>query len=330
MPEVGSLVWQRYGSGYVHGILLDEHPLASFERDALHREIRRTQGPASHHFGYGANGLLAVHRWQNLDERGRSLERPRPWRAWAYDAAGQLMTLDDAWRDQKAYRYDGSHQLIAIEHADGARSEYEYDALGRRVAKHHTPADGAQQTTLFMWDGDWMMQEVRTGRTSHEDRAVTYVPHPDHDGPLTRLADGQAWHYVTDHLGTPQELYDEQREVVWAADLSAYGRTARWLTRVVDNPIRFPGQYRDEESGLHYNRFRYYDPMVGRYINQDPIGLAGGFNNYTYSDSQPSCSIDSLGLQTVVIGAIGGGAVAGPPGAAVALTRRERLYAKKQ
>ncbi|WP_421746677.1 RHS repeat domain-containing protein [Burkholderia multivorans] len=206
------------------------------------------------------------------------------------------MTLDDAWRDQKAYRYDGSHQLIAIEHADGARSEYEYDALGRRVAKHHTPADGAQQTTLFMWDGDWMMQEVRTGRTSHEDRAVTYVPHPDHDGPLTRLADGQAWHYVTDHLGTPQELYDEQREVVWAADLSAYGRTARWLTRVVDNPIRFPGQYRDEESGLHYNRFRYYDPMMGRYVNKDPIDLKGGLNLFSYVDANPLLGIDPLGL----------------------------------
>ncbi|WP_373421723.1 RHS repeat-associated core domain-containing protein [Burkholderia multivorans] len=205
------------------------------------------------------------------------------------------MTLDDAWRDQKAYRYDGSHQLIAIEHADGARSEYEYDALGRRVAKHHTPADGAQQTTLFMWDGDWMMQEVRTGRTSHEDRAVTYVPHPDHDGPLTRLADGQAWHYVTDHLGTPQERYDEQREVVWAADLSAYGRTARWLTRVVDNPIRFPGQYRDEESGLHYNRFRYYDPMVGRYINQDPIGLDGDHNGHAYAKGNPLSLIDPTG-----------------------------------
>ncbi|MCL4663806.1 hypothetical protein L0Z16_00115 [Burkholderia multivorans] len=70
VPEVGSLVWQRYGSGYVHGILLDEHPLASFERDALHREIRRTQGPASHHFGYGANGLLAVHRWQTSMNAG--------------------------------------------------------------------------------------------------------------------------------------------------------------------------------------------------------------------------------------------------------------------
>ncbi|KVG62228.1 type VI secretion system tip protein TssI/VgrG [Burkholderia pseudomultivorans] len=437
VPDIGSLVWQRYGSGHVHGILLDEHPLANFERDALHREIRRTQGPASHHLEYGANGLLAVHRWQNLDERGRSLERPRPWRAWAYDAAGQLTTLDDAWRDQKAYRYDalsrlthvmaasgpeafhydpagnllaaapsvegmqawkasgdrllrfapqtrpdrpvdftydghgnriartvplppkpvlteaekrsqrgtdnllrvmevltgtpkyeepsevpevtryrydGSHQLIAIEHADGARSEYEYDALGRRVAKHHTPAGGAQQTTLFMWDGDWMMQEVRTGRTSHEDMAVTYVPHPDHEGPLTRLADGQAWHYVTDHLGTPQELYDEQREVVWAADLSAYGRTARWLTRVVDNPIRFPGQYRDEESGLHYNRFRYYDPMVGRYINQDPIAFDGGIHFYSYADSAPNIAYDPKGLFIPLIAAasfLGRGALGG-------------------
>ncbi|WP_330750134.1 RHS repeat-associated core domain-containing protein [Burkholderia diffusa] len=200
------------------------------------------------------------------------------------------------------YRYDGGHQLIAIEHADGARSEYEYDALGRRVAKHHTQADGARQTTLFMWDGDWMMQEVRTGRTSHEDWAVTYVSHPDHEGPLTRLADGQAWHYVTDHLGTPQELYDEQREVVWAVDLSAYGWTTSRLAHGVDNPIRFPGQYYDEESGLHYNRFRYYDPVVGRYISQDPIGLLGGYNLYAYVRNAPAMGTDLMGLQQGLAG----------------------------
>ncbi|VBB15391.1 type VI secretion protein (fragment) [Burkholderia stabilis] len=196
------------------------------------------------------------------------------------------------------YRYDGSHQLIVIEHTDGARSEYEYDALGRRVAKHHRQAGGARQTTLFMWDGDWMMQEVRSGRTSHEDRAVTYVPYPDHEGPLTRLAGGEVWHYVTDHLGTPQELYDEQREVVWAADLSAYGRTAQRLAHAVDNPIRFPGQYYDGESGLHYNRFRYYNPEVGRYISQDPIGLRGGINVYAYVKN-PIVWIDPLGLQAM-------------------------------
>ncbi|WP_277627260.1 RHS repeat domain-containing protein [Burkholderia stabilis] len=202
------------------------------------------------------------------------------------------------------YRYDGSHQLIVIEHADGARSEYEYDALGRRVAKHYTQAGGARQTTLFMWDGDWMMQEVRSGRTPHEEQTVTYVPHPDHEGPLTRLGDGQAWHYVTDHLGTPQELYDEQREVVWAADLSAYGRTARRLAHAVDNPIRFPGQYYDRESGLHYNRLRYYDAEIGRYITQDPIGLLGvlgGSNHHSYADRDPVNRIDPSGAFAFLI-----------------------------
>jgi RHS repeat-associated protein len=112
---------------------------------------------------------------------------------------------------------------------------------------------------------------------------------------LTRLADGQVWHYVTDHLGTPQEMYDQDGEIVWAADFSAYGLTARSLALEVDNPIRFPGQYYDQESGLHYNRFRYYDPQVGRYVNQDPIGLRGGWNQYAYVRN-PTGWIDPRGL----------------------------------
>jgi len=113
---------------------------------------------------------------------------------------------------------------------------------------------------------------------------------------LTRLADGQVWHYVTDHLGTPQEMYDQDGEIVWAADFSAYGLTARSLAQEVDNPIRFPGQYYDQESGLHYNRFRYYDSQVGRYINQDPIGLIGGANLYAYVVGNPLSYSDSSGL----------------------------------
>jgi type VI secretion system secreted protein VgrG len=149
-----------------------------------------------------------------------------------------------------------------------------------------------------MWDGDWMIKEARIGKTSHEGNAVTYVRHPDHEGPLTRLADGQVWHYVTDHLGTPQEMYDQDGEIVWAADFSAYGLTARSLAQEVDNPIRFPGQYHDEESGLHYNRHRYYDPNVGRYITKDPIGLMGGMNSYAYVNGNPVQAIDPLGLKT--------------------------------
>ena len=141
-----------------------------------------------------------------------------------------------------------------------------------------------------------MIKEARIGKTSHEGNAVTDVRHPDHEGPLTRLADGQVWHYVTDHLGTPQEMYDQDGEIVWAADFSAYGLTARSLAQEVDNPIRFPGQYYDQESGLHYNRFRYYDSQVGRYINQDPIGLIGGANLYAYVVGNPLSYSDSSGL----------------------------------
>ncbi|WP_241295904.1 RHS repeat-associated core domain-containing protein, partial [Burkholderia stabilis] len=86
-------------------------------------------------------------------------------------------------------------------------------------------------------------------------------------------------------------------------DLSAYGRTARRLAHAVDNSIRFPGQYYDRESGLHYNRFRYYDPQVGRYINQDPIGFDGGVNLYSYADNAPNIAFDPKGLFVPLIAA---------------------------
>jgi RHS repeat-associated protein len=63
----------------------------------------------------------------------------------------------------------------------------------------------------------------------------------------------------------------------------------------IENPLRFQGQYFDEETGLHYNRFRYYDPNCGRFINQDPIGLLGGVNNYLYVPN-PMGWVDPLGL----------------------------------
>jgi RHS repeat-associated protein len=193
------------------------------------------------------------------------------------------------------YRYDGTHQLRSIGHANGGTSCYEYDALGRRTAKHVTDAGGRTATTLFVWDGDWMAQEIRAGDANS--KPVIYVSHPDHAGPLTKLDGAKAYHYATDHLGTPQELYDEKRQIVWAADLSAYGKTQRYLKHEIDNPIRFPGQYFDAESGLHYNRFRYYDPQAGRYVNQDPIGLAGGSNAYSYASSTPNNNIDPFGLE---------------------------------
>ncbi|WP_174913866.1 RHS repeat domain-containing protein, partial [Burkholderia diffusa] len=111
-----------------------------------------------------------------------------------------------------------------------------------------------------------------------------------------------AW-YQCDHLGTPQELTDEHSEIAWSAEYRAWGVAQEAIRKAsgkapITNPIRFQGQYHDHETGLHYNRYRYYDPNSGRYINQDPIGLRGGINAYTYVKN-PIIWIDPLGLQAM-------------------------------
>jgi RHS repeat-associated protein len=106
--------------------------------------------------------------------------------------------------------------------------------------------------------------------------------------------------YQCDHLGTPQELTDCEGKVAWSAQYKAWGQAKEAISEAarkagVRNPIRFQGQYLDDETGLHYNRYRYYDPGGARYLTQDPIGLAGGFNLYRYVGN-PVNLIDPLGL----------------------------------
>jgi RHS repeat-associated protein len=101
--------------------------------------------------------------------------------------------------------------------------------------------------------------------------------------------------YQVDHLGTPLELFDQHGNSVWEARYKAWGSVWRFDAEQVKQPLRFQGQYWDEESGLHYNRHRYYDPVTARFVTQDPIGLAGGSNEYRYS-MNPTYWIDSLGL----------------------------------
>ena len=85
----------------------------------------------------------------------------------------------------------------------------------------------------------------------------------------------QVYHFQLDHLGTPRELTSSDGRIVWSAQYRAWGQLALADVQEIDNPIRFQGQYHDLETGLHYNFQRYYDPSLGRYIHQDPIGLAG-------------------------------------------------------
>ncbi|WP_371914542.1 RHS repeat-associated core domain-containing protein [Pseudomonas sp. 37 R 15] len=95
------------------------------------------------------------------------------------------------------------------------------------------------------------------------------------------------------HLGTPQELTTPDGEIVWSAHHRAYGEISRLDVGKIDNPLRFQGQYYDQESGLHYNRHRYYHPNIGRYLTPDPVKLAGGINGYQYVPN-PTGWVDPL------------------------------------
>ncbi|MEX5318571.1 MULTISPECIES: colicin E3/pyocin S6 family cytotoxin [Pseudomonas] len=108
-----------------------------------------------------------------------------------------------------------------------------------------------------------------------------------------------AW-YQCDQLGTPMELTDEDGGIAWSGRYKAWGLAeeqrsdgAKWAE--IRNPLRFQGQYWDVETGLHYNRHRYYDPFIGRFISKDPIDFEGSFNSYKYCPA-PTHWVDPLGL----------------------------------
>ena len=107
-------------------------------------------------------------------------------------------------------------------------------------------------------------------------------------------------YYQLDHLGTPIAAHNAKGEAVWTAEYEAWGRIRQETVSddpKVNIPFRFQGQYYDEESGLHYNRFRYYDPEIGRFVSQDPIGLDGGLNIYVYVKN-PVQWVDPSGLDS--------------------------------
>ncbi|MFJ8845093.1 RHS repeat-associated core domain-containing protein [Streptomyces cyaneofuscatus] len=129
----------------------------------------------------------------------------------------------------------------------------------------------------------------------------------DHDGvqPVTQVerrlvdrseVDHRFFAIITDLIGTPRELVDEQGEVAWHTRATLWGATSWNRDAGAYTPLRFPGQYYDPESGLHYNRHRHYDPETGRYLSPDPLGLGPAPNAVTYVDD-PTRWIDPLGLE---------------------------------
>ena len=180
---------------------------------------------------------------------------------------------------------------------------FTYDGLDRRTSKRFRG-----RVTRWVWDGDvplheWHELELGPGAGAVQD-LTTWLFEAGSFAPLAKLtADGRAQSVVCDHLGTPLALYDESGALTWEMSLDSYGAVRQGRGRAQDCPFRYQGQYEDSETGLYYNRFRYYDPEAGQYISQDPIGLKGGHRLYSYV-SNTQTRLDVFGLASSVTGAI--------------------------
>jgi RHS repeat-associated protein len=184
---------------------------------------------------------------------------------------------------------------------------FTYDALGRRLSKEY---DGT--VTRWVWDGNLPLHEweedlasasvgengeIQLGLPSD---AVTWIFDEGSFSPAAKMQGGESFSIVSDYLGKPEQMYDSAGDLTWDAEYDIYGNIRKLRCGSLnDCPFRFPGQYADDEVGLYYNRFRYYDPGSGAYVSQDPIGLMGGGALYAYVHNVNSW-VDPVGLSSFI------------------------------
>ncbi|TLS42927.1 hypothetical protein FE633_28440 [Streptomyces montanus] len=215
----------------------------------------------------------------------------------------RLSRKPDTWR----YEWDAEDQLTAVVTPDGTRWRYQYDPLGRRISKQRLAADGetAIERIDFTWDGTTLCEQTTRAPALPDPVTVTW----DYDGlhPISQTeritaadttqqeVDSRFFAIVTDLIGTPTELIDESGAIAWRARATLWGTTSWASKSTTYTPLRFPGQYYDAETGLHYNYFRHYDPETARYLTSDPLGLTPAPNPTTYVHN-PLTWVDPLGL----------------------------------
>jgi len=203
---------------------------------------------------------------------------------YGYDYNGN--TISDGSR---TFTYDRHNRLISISQGTETLAEYAYDIQGRRVKK---TAGGL--TTCYVYD----LNSNLIAETNGDGTPLKDYIYLGSEPVAMKVYGAQAgiYYFINDHLGTPQKIVDSNGAMVWEAAYLPFGQ-AQVLVATITNNLRFPGQYFNAETGLHYNWHRYYDPTTGRYLSADPIGLDGGMNLYAYVGGDPINWIDPWGLE---------------------------------
>ncbi len=244
--------------------------------------------------------------------------------AYTYDDVGNRLTRirTGGTESEDTYYYNEDTNLLNI--VVGTNAEMiEYDTDGntlQRILGPSNPKTAISDPADYIYNnaGQRIIKDATTDVIYHYDLSGQLIAETDNSGnmleayvwfanqPLAMITpDASIYYFHNDHIGTPQKLTDSTGAIVWAADYLPFGQ-ADVSIATIDNNLRFAGQYYDEETGLHYNYFRYYDPSLGRYLRADPIGLNGGINPYVYTSNNPVNLVDPYGLQLVLVNPGGG------------------------
>jgi len=267
----------------------------TYEYDEAHRLTQKVDPQGSHRYEYNrAGNLLKQPGLANVGiGSGNRLESANG-DSFAYDDRDNLVARRGVCGTIQ-YGYDFLDQLVSC-NINGKIWTAQYDALGRRTSKTWN-----DETTEFYWD-DFRLAAERCHDGSlrlyiyADSKALVPFMLTEYDSEDDEPEDGNRYYIFANQLGAPIRLDNESGKTVWQAGLDPYGTATVIGDSDFSMPIRFPGHYHDVETGLHYNRFRYYSPEHGRYIQPDPLGIAGGINLFAYVDN-PLIQVDIDGLK---------------------------------
>ncbi|EXZ31148.1 RHS repeat-associated core domain protein [Bacteroides fragilis str. S36L11] len=222
---------------------------------------------------------------------GGRLEQDGEWHC-EYDGDGNLTERYlgtgkwlDGKKDRWRYRWNADGSLAKVVRPDKREGEFTYDALGRRLSKSF-----GTTVTRWIWNGNVPLHQWKQRReysvmedrwnTDTERRDMTvWLFDEESFVPMAMIKEGRSYSILTDQLGTPTEAYDAEGNEVWSRVLDMDGNVIEETGNKGMVPFLFQGQYYDCETGLAYNRFRYYSPKMGMYVSQDPIRLTGRILN---------------------------------------------------
>ncbi|MFW0739750.1 RHS repeat-associated core domain-containing protein [Flavobacterium sp. T12S277] len=291
--------------------------------------LYKTEDRSDRKYGKGGKLLQDEKYFYKYDDQGNLIhksprditkslvfEQPTNWidkLAGNKEEENRLQKEHEQWQyGDTTYTWLANGMLESVTNPDGKRVSFEYDALGRRTAKIAN-----KEINRYVWDGNVLIHEWKYDLKERPklivvdednlvydkpepiDNLVTWVYEESSFVPIAKIIGNEKFSIINDYIGRPIQVYNENGDVIWDTDYDIYGDLRNLKGDKNFIPFRQLGQYEDQETGLYYNRFRYYNPETGLYLSQDPIGLAGNNPNLYAYTHDTNYWVDIFGLSVV-------------------------------